>query len=729
MTRFFSRMPLVLLALVACVGCGSASEAPANADGGDGPANDSAAPPDETGKPADDAGTDAPAAPPPKLGETVAHVMFDARTVATPVTFGHVFVAGDVPKTASVVLRTATGVVLPTQVERKANAPDGSLRHALLSTILPVGAAGSFDVVLTDAVPATGTPRALKSLLDDGFDAVVTARLGGRTYIASAKSMLSGEPRSVTRWLDGAIVTEWDVSGALADTTGAHPHLHVRFAVRSYLGVPGERVDVTLENDWAFVTGPANFTYDLVLAVRGKSVFAKSGVVHRAHTRIRRVVTPFVDPSPHLERAYLDRTGAVPHYDPSVVVAEHALAEWGKAADAATDLAAVVLVEKAMETTGGRPDLGVLPAWSAAYVMTGDPRARRAVLAVGDTAGQFSTHYRDEKTGDIVSIVTYPDVTLLGDPGDTTHPFPACTDCASPLSADSAHQPSMSYLPYLLTGDRFHLEELELWANYNVMQANPEYRGRALGLVKFDQVRGMAWSMRTFGQVAFLAPDADPQKAYFTKLLRDNLAWFVDHQVNGEGKNALGLVTFGYAFSYDDETGIAPWQDDFFTSAIHQVASMGFTEANTLLAFKGTAPVQRMMDGCFIDAATYALVVRSSKSGAVFPTYEAARVATFATSILGDGTKYLDQPCGSKQMADFLTRQDIEHGTGRSPWAVGEMTGYAASDEGYPSNMQPALAAAVDAKIDRAAAAWAVFAARSVKPTYAEEPQFAIVPR
>jgi hypothetical protein len=57
------------------------------------------------------------------------------------------------------------------------------------------------------------------------------------------------------------------------------------------------------------------------------------------------------------------------------------------------------------------------------------------------------------------------------------------------------------------------------------------------------------------------------------------------------------------------------------------------------------------------------------------------------------------------------------------------MTGYASSTAGYPSNMQPALAYAVDAGLPNAAAGWAVFMSRSVKPNYGESPQFAIVPR
>ena len=39
----------------------------------------------------------------------------------------------------------------------------------------------------------------------------------------------------------------------------------------------------------------------------------------------------------------------------------------------------------------------------------------------------------------------------------------------SPWGPDTAHQPSFSYIPYLVTGDLFYLEECYFWASHNVM--------------------------------------------------------------------------------------------------------------------------------------------------------------------------------------------------------------------------------------------------------------------
>src|SRR6478735_9995444 len=44
-----------------------------------------------------------------------------------------------------------------------------------------------------------------------------------------------------------------------------------------------------------------------------------------------------------------------------------------------------------------------------------------------------------------------------------------------PLVPDAAHEPALDFLPYLITGDRFYLEELEFWAEWNLSGTDPIY--------------------------------------------------------------------------------------------------------------------------------------------------------------------------------------------------------------------------------------------------------------
>ncbi|HBF49218.1 MAG TPA: hypothetical protein DDX04_01205, partial [Massilia sp.] len=140
---------------------------------------------------------------------------------------------------------------------------------------------------------------------------------------------------------------------------------------------------------------------------------------------------------------------------------------------------------RGMPSTGGRNDIGLLPGWGAMYLLSMDPRAREVTLGRADRAGSWSIHYRDRQTGRPISLIDFPYMTILGNPGDTRNrktgkleAFPRCpkSACKTPYAHDTAHQPAFAYLPYLVTGDHYYLEELQFWAMYNVFATNPGYR-------------------------------------------------------------------------------------------------------------------------------------------------------------------------------------------------------------------------------------------------------------
>ena len=54
-----------------------------------------------------------------------------------PLTFGQVFAPGDLPRGAGLIGKLADGATLPLQVDVKATHADGSVRHAVISALLP----------------------------------------------------------------------------------------------------------------------------------------------------------------------------------------------------------------------------------------------------------------------------------------------------------------------------------------------------------------------------------------------------------------------------------------------------------------------------------------------------------------------------------------------------------------------------------------------------------------
>jgi hypothetical protein len=644
-----------------------------------------------------------------------------------PVTFGQVFVPGDLMPADSLVGRFADGTTIPLQLDVKATHPDGSVRHAVVSGLIP-GLKASETVTLS--LMKSNAPHAASiapmTLLMNGFSSSVSATINGVRYNASADDIIK-KGGAVQTWLAGAVANEWQVSAPLTTDAGvAHPHLTARFAIRWYNDIKKARVDVTLENNWAYEPNPQGFTYDAEVMVRGAVVYSKPGLTHYHHSRWRKMFWWGGDASQALVKhniGYLIRSRAVPNYDQSVVVAESNLAGLQSAwTGSKIEPMGIGLATPYMPSTGGRNDLGLMPSWAASYLLSMDARAKQATLGTADLAGSWSMHYRDKNTGRPISLIDYPYMTIFGIATDTRNPatklqeaFPKCAvggSCTNPASHDTAHQPAFAYLPYLVTGDYYYLEELQFWGMYNVFQTNPGYRQNIKGLLSREQVRGQAWSMRTLAEAAYITPDNDRLKLHFTRILTSNLDWYNTTYTNNPAANFFGVLDMGNAVAYNGGRGVAPWMDDFFTSAIGHAAELGFNGALDLLRWKAKSPVMRMTDPgiCWIDAALYSMNIRDSATDPFYTTMAQAWNASRETALTS-------LACDSAEMAAYLKQK------------VGEMTGYASSTAGYPSNMQPALAYGVDAGLPNGSVGWAKFMSRKVKPNYGLSPQFAIVPR
>lgn len=626
--------------------------------------------------------------------------------VNVPFTFGQVFKPGDLQPTQSL-----AGL----QVDMKALHPDGSVRHAIVSGVLPALAVGEIRTIDLRPGTAGGRDRPDKMAVLASVKLVVDS-----VAYRAENSVILGEKS----WLAGLVMSEYPSVGKLLDEKGnAHPHLHVRFAQRCY-DQERTRVEVVIENNWAYEPGPRNFVYDVVIEVMGIQVLSKANFTHYHHARWRSVFWVGGEPSIHIRHdpRYLIDTRAIPNYDPTVVVPEKTIVDWGaRWAKAGKGPMQVGLSVKAMGTTGGRADIGLLPAWSVLWLLTGDARMAEMSLGTADGSGSWSMHYRDKETGQPISLIDYPYMTIVGNRGDTGNPvtkkaeaFPVMSkaDSITPLTHDSAHQPSLAFLPYLLTGEFYYLEELQFWAMLNVFASNPGYRENVKGLLKSDQVRGQAWGLRTVGHAAYITPDSDRLKSHFLRVLDSNLDWYNQTYTDNPGANKLGVIDTPSAIVYRGGLAIAPWQDDFVTQSIGYLADLGFEKARRFLGWKARFVVQRMT-GPEVDwraAANYTYAVRPDPKAELFDTIGRAYAATIA---------------GITASSSPEEKETLKVISGTAP----TMSGYPANTDGYPSNMQPALAYAADYGGPGARDAWAKFMSRSVKPNYGAGPQFAIVPR
>jgi hypothetical protein len=642
-----------------------------------------------------------------------------AAQANVPVTFGQVFAAGDMKK-SDVLVGKLDGATVPLQVDVKATHADGSVRHAIISAIVPklaAGATGTMTINTGGTLVNEGT-KSPADLLGTGFTASTSATIAGVKYSASTDQLLKAGVKAT--WLAGAVANEWHVSAPLTTAAGAaHPHLTARFAIRYYTAVKKARVDVTIENAWAYEPGPQNFTYDADVTVGGKSVYSKADLTHYHHARWRKVFWYGDAPAVNVQSnvPYLISSKAVPNYDQKPGVADSLLASY--VAGGSVEPMGIGPATAYMPTTGAHTDIGILPSWGAAYVLSMDRRARDATMAAGDGAGSFSVHYRDRVTDRPVALADHPRMTILGRPSDAgADAFPGCGDCATPYTADTAHQPSFAYLPYLVTGDYFYLEEMQFWGMWDAFNDNPGYRGAEKGLLQPGQVRGQAWSLRTLAEAAYITPDADALKDDFTKIVDNNFDWYNATYTVG-GANKLGVITNGYAFSYQGETALAPWQDDHFTSAVGHAVELGFTKAEPLLKWKAQFQIGRMLAPgfCWIDAASYNVKLRDTNASPVYETMAEVYKNSAPDNLRALGCNTPAQLALRRNAGEFASS------------VLNDIPGNATSATGYVSNFQPALAFAVDSGYPGGPEAWKMFATRAVRPDYSREPQFSIIPR
>jgi hypothetical protein len=92
-----------------------------------------------------------------------------------------------------------------------------------------------------------------------------------------------------------------------------------------------------------------------------------------------------------------------------------------------------------------------------------------------------------------------------------------------------AHHPAMVYIPYLLSGDWYYLEEAQFWASFGLAWVAPGEcnwcRGNSLGYIYGStEPRAEAWSLRSLAEAAFISEDGTPEKAYFEAKLQNNIA-------------------------------------------------------------------------------------------------------------------------------------------------------------------------------------------------------------
>lgn len=505
-----------------------------------------------------------------------------------------------------------------------------------------------------------------------------------------------------TRRLHGPVTSEFAVSAPLRDSvTGAeHPYLTARLDTRLYNAGQQIRTDVVMENNWTFKADPKNITYELTVKHGSTTVHHQPVFTHYHHARWHKVVWTGAEPQIRV-RHHMGKfmaSGAVWNYDRTLPVSETTLqAEATNLTNRRTAQAHLgpmgnVFLQPMFGTAGGRPDIGPFPRWTALYLITQDDRARAAMMANADAAAAVPVHYRDENTGQPVNPIVHRTMSVHGN-GPT---LPVSTD-PTIWAPDTAHQASFTYVPYLLTGDKFYQDEMMFWASWNVFSMPAGYRGFEKALVNRHQVRGQAWALRSLFEAHAALADKHPMKATYRTMLDNNLAHYRQTYVNGTTVSPMGAIQHS-------AKSTPPWQNDFVGIVMSLMAENKEPNARELVDWFSRFNVGRFMNDangfCAARAPGY-YWTNIDTTGAFLTTW----AELFATNYAAD----VGKPCSSLTITQ----------------------GYPTEAGGYAANARGMLGAAANAGVADAAAAYAKWKAMTpaMDKAFATNPTWAIQPR
>ncbi|MBS3995932.1 MAG: hypothetical protein KGZ67_01150 [Hydrogenophaga sp.] len=505
-----------------------------------------------------------------------------------------------------------------------------------------------------------------------------------------------------TRRLHGPVASEFALTAPLRDSvTGAeHPFLTARLDTRLYNAGQQIRTDVVMENNWTFKADPKNITYELTVKHGGTTVHQQPVFTHYHHARWHKVVWAGAEPKiqvrHHMGNFMASR--AVWNYDRTLAVSETTRqAEATNLANRRTAQAHLgpmgnVFLQTQFGTTGGRPDIGPLPRWTAMYLITQDERFRASMMANADAAAAVPIHHRDENTGQPVNPIVHRTVSLHSN-GPT---IPVSTD-PTIWAPDTAHQASFTYVPYLLTGDKFYQDEMMFWASWNVISLPSAARSAEKALVHRNQVRGQAWALRSLFEAHATLSDQHPMKATYRTMLDNNLAHYRQMYVNGASVSPMGSIQHS-------TTSTPPWQNDFVGIVFSLMTENKEPNARETLDWFSRFNVGRFMsdaDGFCAARAPGYYWKNVDASGAFLTTWAQMFAANYAADV---GT-----PCSSLTIT----------------------SGYPTSASGYAANARGMLGAAANAGVANGHTAYAKWKAMtpSMDKAFPADPTWAITPR
>ena len=364
----------------------------------------------------------------------------------------------------SVTAKTPDDINVNIQFDAQNFYPNGSVRFAILTIEKPVNTANEFEVILSSEFKTLSEKKVTP--LKPNLKIIIN-----RSDLTEKTVTLNNAVSEKIPWRSGNLV---DIRRYYAPVTF---DLMVEFDVTTFANGM-IRNDIVMRYDRLYETPMQSITYNMAILMNNKPYKNYSDIKQNHHSKFR-IPIRFgykTDNITALNISKIIDTGALAQYDITFGVNKKSIEhDYTNLQNANNSIRGNGLINKNFSATDNNDTIGLLPAWTTRYLMTSHDKARQIVLVQGDIAAYIPWHFIDAQTNQAPLPKNHPDLWINNRATLKNNKIAPFSTKDTIWNIDIAHQPSFSYIPYVITGDRYYYDTLVTaysWSRFSIENKN-----------------------------------------------------------------------------------------------------------------------------------------------------------------------------------------------------------------------------------------------------------------